>query len=74
MTQDIEEPWRESLTLDEYIKICKDYLTSCFDENDKLIRRNDLLNVECNIRAALEVLNDMDNAEWVDISEEEETC
>ena len=31
-------------------------------------------NIECNIRAALEVLDDIDNAEWIDTSEKEEEC
>jgi hypothetical protein len=44
----------------------------CFDENKKLITRNNNLNIECNIRGALDVLEDMENAEWVDTSEIEE--
>jgi hypothetical protein len=72
MTKEIEGPWRESLTLDEYIKCCKDFLLGCFDENKKLITRNNNLNIECNIRGALDVLEDMENAEWVDTSEIEE--
>lgn len=67
-----EDPLRECLTLTEYINICKDYLLDCFDGNNRIITHNNMLTTECNIRAALDVLDDIDEAEWVDTSEIDE--
>lgn len=69
MTDD-DHPLRECLTLTEYIELCQEAISDCFDEQMNLIKDRNKL--EINLTEALEVLDDMNEAEWVDTSEDED--
>ena len=59
-----EEPLRESLSLVEYVKICKDLLLDCFDVEGNVNKR-----ANSNLKYALEILEEMEEAEWIDTSQ-----
>ncbi len=71
MTEDDDDPpLRECLTLTEYIELCQEALNACFDQHGNLFK--DRHKLEVHLCDALEILDDMSEAEWVDTSEDED--
>lgn len=66
-TDEEDYPTREALTLNEYLNSAKDYLLDCFDEN-LLLKKQSV--IERNLREALDVIDEMEQARWEIVEEE----